>query len=64
MEMCRQGHYIEPTSAAAIAGIKKYLRQRRQEEKQASGAGEIIVSAFTGHGLKAGSKMTEFQVTR
>ena len=58
MGMCRRGYYIEPTSAAAIAGIEKYLRQ--QEEEQVANAGEIIVSAFTGHGLKAGDKMTQF----
>jgi threonine synthase len=43
--VARQGHYIEPTSAAIIAGVEQYLR---------SGAAEdTIVTAFTGHGLKA-----------
>jgi len=51
LEMCRQGHYIEPTSAAAIAGIKKYLPESRP--------GEVIVSVFTGHGLKATEKMLQ-----
>ena len=49
VEICGQGYYIEPTSAAAIAGIKKYL--------PGSSQGEVIVSAFTGHGLKATEKM-------
>ncbi len=49
VEICSKGYYIEPTSAAAIAGIKKYL--------PGSSQGEVIVSAFTGHGLKATEKM-------
>jgi len=48
-ETCRRGYYIEPTAAATIAGIKKYLPQSRSDE--------VIVSAFTGHGLKATEKM-------
>ena len=49
VEVCGKGYYIEPTSAATIAGIKKYL--------PGSSQGEVIVSAFTGHGLKATEKM-------
>ena len=49
VEICGKGYYIEPTSAAAIAGVKKYLPGSNQ--------GEVIVSAFTGHGLKATEKM-------
>lgn len=41
---CSKGFYIEPTSAATIAGVKKYM-----EEKESG----LIVSLFTGHGLKA-----------
>lgn len=48
-EICGRGYYIEPTSAATIAGIKKYL--------PFSIHNEVIVSAFTGHGLKATEKM-------
>jgi len=48
-ETCQRGYYIEPTSAATIAGIKKYL--------PTSGRGEVVVSVFTGHGLKATEKM-------
>ena len=55
MEMCRKGYYIEPTAAAAIAGVKKYLHARQQGIKSA----EQIVSVFTGHGLKTGGKITK-----
>jgi threonine synthase len=48
LEMCGKGYYIEPTSAATIAGIKKYLQRYTNK----SG---IVVSAFTGHGLKGAS---------
>jgi threonine synthase len=50
-EMCQKGYYIEPTSASTIAGIKRYLQESQP------GKHEVIVSAFTGHGLKAGEKM-------
>jgi threonine synthase len=46
--MWRQGYYIEPTSAATIAGVAKYVEAHTGEEE--------IVSVFTGHGLKAGGK--------
>ena len=49
LEMCRQGYYIEPTSAATIAGIKKYLQSQEKTER--------VVSVFTGHGLKASEKI-------
>lgn len=44
-QMGRLGFYIEPTAAATIAGIKKYINLPRSDK--------IIVSIFTGHGLKA-----------
>ena len=47
-EMSRQGFYIEPTAAATIAGLSKYLDQ--------ADSNELIVSAFTGHGLKTAEK--------
>ncbi len=47
--MAHQGHYIEPTAAAAIAGVASYL--------PASDPDEVIVSVFTGHGLKATEKL-------
>ena len=48
-EMGRKGHFIEPTAAATIAGLKKYLRKRRK--------GETVVSTLTGTGLKSIGKM-------
>ena len=47
-EMGAKGHFIEPTSAATIAGLKKYLKHIKNE---------IIVSTLTGMGLKAAGKM-------
>ena len=49
LDMCAKGFYIEPTSAAATAGVAKYVRQGQP--------GGLIVSVFTGHGLKATEKM-------
>ncbi len=43
--MWRRGFYIEPTAAAAMAGVSRYLHECAE--------GELIVSTFTGHGLKA-----------
>lgn len=48
-EMGRKGHFIEPTSAATIAGLKKYLRKKRRRE--------TVVSTFTGTGLKSVGKI-------
>ena len=48
MEMGRKGHFIEPTSAATIAGLKKYLRKKRRRE--------TVVSTLTGTGLKSVGK--------
>lgn len=50
-EMAARGFYIEPTSAATIAGVKQVV------QAQVSGPDEVIVSVFTGHGLKATDKM-------
>jgi len=47
-EMGIKGHFIEPTSAATIAGLKKYLKHIKKE---------IVVSTLTGMGLKAAGKM-------
>ncbi|NPV76132.1 MAG: threonine synthase [Anaerolineae bacterium] len=49
MESCRRGFYIEPTAAATVAGVRKYV--------QATADREVIVSVFTGHGLKSTEKM-------
>lgn len=47
--LCRQGVYIEPTAAATIAGVEKYIHNLERDE--------LIVSVFTGHGLKSTEKM-------
>lgn len=49
IQMCRQGAYIEPTSAATTAGVSKYLNHMQRDER--------IVTVFTGHGLKSTEKM-------
>lgn len=49
VRISRQGAYIEPTSAAVIAGVEQYLAQLERDE--------MIVSVFTGHGLKSTEKM-------
>jgi threonine synthase len=48
-EMGRSGHFIEPTSAATVAGLKKYFKKK--------GKREMIVSSLTGAGLKAVEKI-------
>lgn len=50
-EVSRQGAYIEPTSAATTAGAEKYLRS--------AGSGELVVTVFTGHGLKNTGKIVK-----
>ncbi|MFN5545376.1 MAG: threonine synthase [Bacteroidota bacterium] len=47
-EVLGQGFYIEPTSAATIAGLKKYLLHSENE---------TVVSLFSGHGLKSTEKL-------
>jgi len=44
-----KGYFIEPTASAAIAGVKKYLSDGDENE--------LIVSVFTGHGLKSPEKI-------
>lgn len=41
-----KGHYIEPTSAAVIAGARNYLKQQLTP-------GEKVLTLFSGHGLKS-----------
>ena len=50
-DCCRGGWFIEPTSAAVIAGARKYAHTVAPDE--------TIVTAFTGHGLKAAAKIAE-----
>jgi threonine synthase len=51
-EMGRRGHFIEPTSAATIAGLKTYLKKK--------GKKEMIASSLTGAGLKAVEKIESY----
>ncbi|HBM16384.1 MAG TPA: threonine synthase [Lentisphaeria bacterium] len=46
----KMGYFIEPTSAAVTAGLRKFIKSVPSKE--------IIVSTFTGHGLKAAGKAT------
>ena len=46
MEMCRQGFFVEPAAAVAVAGGKQYIRDHASESEE-------IVSTLTGSGLKA-----------
>ena len=50
--LARQGFYIEPTAAVAAAGVSKYLSVHSQPE--------LVVSVFTGSGLKTTEKMLSF----
>lgn len=52
LEVIRMGFYIEPTSAAVIAGVIQYAQAAPPEEE--------IVTVFTGHGLKATEKMLKY----
>ncbi len=51
MQCCRSGWFIEPTSAAVIAGAFRYARSADPRE--------TIVTAFTGHGLKSAGSIAE-----
>ncbi|MGE4192894.1 MAG: threonine synthase [Pseudodesulfovibrio sp.] len=48
-DMGRKGFCIEPTSAAVVAGAAEYVRT--------ADADEVVVTVFTGHGLKVGDKL-------
>jgi threonine synthase len=45
LSLAHQGYYVEPTSAAVIAGVAQYLKKTPKAEK--------IVSVLTGSGLKS-----------
>jgi len=47
--LARKGFYVEPTAAATIAAIPKYLSRLNKDE--------VIVSVLTGHGLKSTEKI-------
>ncbi|WP_035727983.1 threonine synthase [Eisenibacter elegans] len=48
--MARRGHYIEPTSAAVVAGVAQWITQNRPSPQVS------IASVLTGSGLKTGGK--------
>jgi threonine synthase len=48
-DMARLGFFIEPTAAATIAGLKQYLAGSQKNE--------VVVSVFSGHGLKTAEKV-------
>lgn len=50
-EVSQMGYFVEPTSAAVVAGVKKYIENASENE--------LIVSVFTGSGLKASDKIAE-----
>jgi threonine synthase len=50
-DLCAKGCYVEPTAAATIAGLKRYLDDAPMNE--------VVVSTLTGHGLKTSSKIKE-----
>lgn len=51
-----RGYLIEPTAAAAFAGLQKYLSTENESE--------TVVSVFTGHGLKSPEKIRYFLDSR
>jgi threonine synthase len=51
-EVSKQGFFIEPTSAATIAGLIKYANQTENSHD--------IVSLFSGNGLKSLDKINQF----
>lgn len=50
-DIARMGYFIELTSAAVVAGVKKYVAEAPENE--------IIVSVFTGSGLKNSDKIAK-----
>ena len=50
--MMKQGYYIEPTSAAVIAGAINYQKINREAIMN-----KTLVTVFTGHGLKGTDKL-------
>lgn len=49
--MVKSGFYIEPTSAATIAGLVQFLETERNPG--------LVVSLFSGHGLKSSDKIAK-----
>lgn len=46
IDLSHRGYYVEPTAAAAFAGVTQYIQNLESDE--------LIVSTLTGHGLKTG----------
>jgi threonine synthase len=55
--MMKQGYYIEPTSAAVIAGAVNYQKVNREAIMN-----KTLVTVFTGHGLKGTDKLLKLKV--
>lgn len=55
--MTQSGFFIEPTSAAVLAGLRQYVHDHAR-------ADEEIVSVTTGHGLKAAEKIDKILKNR
>ena len=51
--MHKLGFFVEPTAAATIAGLRKYLPEAHSNE--------TVVAPLTGHGLKATDKLVKLQ---
>jgi len=49
-KMCHLGYFIEPTSAAVVAGVIRYMTESASPDEQ-------VASVLTGHGLKAAEKI-------
>ncbi len=47
--LCQRGYFVEPTSAAVMAGACQYLQSAPRDEQ--------VLTVLTGHGLKAASKV-------
>ena len=50
LDLAGQGFYVEPTSAATIAGLRQYLGMSDDS---------LVVSVLTGHGLKSTEKLVQ-----
>ncbi|WNJ16947.1 threonine synthase [Pontibacter sp. G13] len=50
IELCGLGQFVEPTSAAVLAGVSQYLQKHAAPD-------EHIATVLTGHGLKASQKI-------
>ena len=56
-EAAAKGFFIEPTSAAVLAGVREYIKTLSRNKDFSK---NCIVSVFTGHGLKAGERISRW----